>query len=213
MADIDPKMRRWRWLVWSEVGPPGPAKRAILQVLLDFLATSPEGRVFPSVETLAVKTDLTEKSVGRHIAELEAAGWLARYQHGTSGQGWRRYGYRLTFPKHIDPSADPWLKEAAQQTEKAAAEARPKLKAVPAPEIKIPYGVDPQAWREWHAYYTTRVHGGMSEAAAKNSGGRLYGFSVEVQRACVKASIEGGYMQPMNKRWQTERNYQRGVVG
>ena len=118
---VNPKMRRWQFLIWSDSGPPGPAKRALLQVLFDFLVSSPESRVFPSIATLAVKTDQTEKTVGRHLAELQTDGWFRRDSRPGSGQAWRRFEYHLTFPRHFDASKDEWLKSVDEkQKEKRA---------------------------------------------------------------------------------------------
>ena len=101
---------RWRWLVWSEDGPPGTAKRAILQVLFDFYATSKQGEIFPSVEKIASKIDLTKKHVIRHLAELEELGWITRKQRiRNGGQGWKRNEYKLKFPHGFDPKKDEWL--------------------------------------------------------------------------------------------------------
>ncbi|WP_175534791.1 helix-turn-helix domain-containing protein [Thiocapsa roseopersicina] len=108
-------MRRWQWAIWSHEGPARVAQRAVAQVLFDYLVTSPDGRVFPSIETIAEKTALTEKTVGGHLDALVAAGWIARRLRERGGQGWRRYEYTLHFPKHIDPSTDDFLKRAERK--------------------------------------------------------------------------------------------------
>lgn len=112
---LSPELRRWRWMVWSEDGPPGPAKRSILQVLFDFLASSPEREIFPSVETIAVKSGITKKHVIRHLAELEADGWISRKVRGSSGQGWKRHAYELHWPRGFSPKADEWLSEVERK--------------------------------------------------------------------------------------------------
>lgn len=121
---VNPKMQRWRWLVWSEDGPPGAAKRAILQVLFDFLVSSKGGKVFPSVETIASKAGITKKHVLRHLDELEAAGWLRRKLHQRSGQGWRLNEYELYFPDGFDSQKDPWLNQVESNRKQARAEYR-----------------------------------------------------------------------------------------
>lgn len=112
---MTPELRRWRWLVWSERGPAGATKRAILQVLHDFYMSSPDGAIFPSVETIAAKAGITKRHAMRHLGELEAGGWLRREVRGASGQGWKRHCYTLRFPHHFDASKDEWLAETERK--------------------------------------------------------------------------------------------------
>ena len=108
-ASNSAKQRRWQWAIWSREGPSHVAQRAVAQVLFDYLMTSPDGRVFPSEDTIAEKTALTRKTVSKHLDALAESGWIARRLKGQGGQGWRRYEYTLHFPKHIDPSKDDFL--------------------------------------------------------------------------------------------------------
>jgi len=70
--EIGVQARRWQLRVWSEDGPPGPTKRAILQVLFDLWITSPTGEAFPSAVTVAEKAGISERSARDHLRELEA---------------------------------------------------------------------------------------------------------------------------------------------
>ncbi|WP_295448075.1 helix-turn-helix domain-containing protein [uncultured Thiodictyon sp.] len=112
MADTNTNpLKRWRWLVWSEHGPARVTQRALLQVLFDYYATSKDGRVFPSQQTLSTKTGVCLRAVREHLDILEADGWFKRKKGGKSGQGWALDFYILTWPNHIDPKTDIWLKE------------------------------------------------------------------------------------------------------
>ncbi len=115
-----PDVKRYQRLIWSPQGPP-TAQRALLQVLVRFLLAGDDDSIYPSERTLAGDTGLSEKSVGRHLAELEAGGWIARKLAGT-GQSWRRYGYSLHWPEGFDPKTDQWLVSARRK--KAVARAR-----------------------------------------------------------------------------------------
>lgn len=119
MADdggrLHPKVRRWRWLVWSEQGPKHVVQRGICQILFDFLITSPSSEVYPSEATIAVKAGVSEKTIRTHLLALEASGWISRAARGGGGRGWRRTSYKLHFPKHVDPDTDPWLREVERK--------------------------------------------------------------------------------------------------
>lgn len=121
MAEISVEEKRWQWLVWSKDGPPHVAQRAILQVLFSYHVST--RKVFPSEGTIAEKVGLSVRSVRRHIAEIEAAGWIRREKVG-NGQGWRRSVYTILFPSHLPKNKDPWLAEMERQRQQARADFR-----------------------------------------------------------------------------------------
>lgn len=109
-----PELQRYQRLFWSPMGPP-TAQRALLQCLVRFQLAGNDSRIFPSIETLANDTGLTTKTVGRHLAELAATGWIVRKLAGHRGQSWRRYGYELHWPRGFDPKSDKWLMDVKRR--------------------------------------------------------------------------------------------------
>lgn len=92
------KRLKYRWLdaLLSEAGPRPTVRFALLA-----LATHMEedgGRAFPSTRLLARETGLSRRTVEEALREAEAAGWIRRHARGSSGQGWRRLGYRPSVP-------------------------------------------------------------------------------------------------------------------
>ena len=81
--------------VWSMEGL-DPLQTLVLLALAD--NASDEGHCFPSIATLARKTRLHERTVQKHLAELEAAGHITRHE---------RAGRSTVFTVHPRPTATP----------------------------------------------------------------------------------------------------------
>ena len=112
LVELSPEHRRWRWRLLSADGPASPVQRLVAVVLFDFYATSPDGRIFPSLATIAEKVGTSERTVRVAVAGLVAGGWVSVTERpGTGGQGWRRHAYELCWPRGFDWKADPWLKD------------------------------------------------------------------------------------------------------
>ena len=89
----------WWGPIWKE-GPPDPIERYVLLALAD--NADAEGIAFPSLAAIVSKTRLSESTVRRSIARLEAGGWL-QVEPG-NGRG-KRSQYRLKRVSERDPLA------------------------------------------------------------------------------------------------------------
>lgn len=220
MAEITPELRRWRRLIWSKDGPAGAAKRGILQVLFDYFASSKTAEIFPSVETIAEKTGIASKNAIRHLADLEAGGWLKRSTRGRSGQGWRRYQYELCFPPHFDAASDEWLnsvdrkrdehREAEgwkprteEESERRAARVKPAPAAIVEPSELSRRREQARLQRQieevprdvdpvaWRMYVEYRNRvDPMSDDAVRNAAGRLRSLDHEEAMRRVESTIK-----------------------
>lgn len=87
-------------LAGSDIPPPARA----VAMALAARANTHTGACWPSVATLALDLGITARSVRRHLATLEAAGWLtrsARYDGGVQ----RSNVYRLAVPGAVTPDS------------------------------------------------------------------------------------------------------------
>jgi hypothetical protein len=57
------------------------------------------GSCFPTTETIASATGLSERSVCVHIKKGRVSGWLSVSKHGSRGQQWRKNQYQASFPR------------------------------------------------------------------------------------------------------------------
>ena len=90
---------KWRKAIASEHGPPSTTRFVLLALSLHM---SQEGdSCFPSMQTLAVETGLTERCVCTHIQNAVNEGWLRSMKRGLKGQAWKRNEYRAELPKKV----------------------------------------------------------------------------------------------------------------
>ncbi len=216
MADMSVEMRRFQWVIWSEHGPATVAERGLLQCLFDYLATS--GRIYPAASTLAVKTGLNERTVRAHLDTLCRENWLSRRPRGTpSGQGWRRYEYRIHWPQRLLKVRDEYLKATEAERLRARDDYRAEhdwqtgddvedddATAPPAPEpppdaLPPGYQVDPEAWATL-ANWRRAIGSPMSLQAAKVAAGRLEAYPVADQWIAVEDCLRQGSLQPAHGR-------------
>jgi hypothetical protein len=93
-------LHKWRDLVRSEHGPRHPVTRHILHNLSTYMNT--DGReCFPSIETQAVETGLSVRTIKRHLAVAEDEQWLHIYERQGKGKAWRHYGYVARIPDDL----------------------------------------------------------------------------------------------------------------
>lgn len=105
-----------------------PTQLAVLLQLADFW-WSAERKPFPKKADLAARLSLSERQVQRHIADLEAAGFLQRIE--------RTYGRRGKISNEYDLSGlVAKLKALEPQFREVAEEAKARKKAVSTPGFK-----------------------------------------------------------------------------
>lgn len=213
------EMRRYQWVIWSEHGPETVAERGLLQCLFDYLATS--GKIYPSAATLAVKTGLNERTVRAHLDTLCRENWLSRRPRGTpSGQGWRRYEYRLHWPARLLKVRDEYLKATEAERLRARDDFRnengwqtgddvedddntaPPAPGPPPPDALPPgYQVDPEAWATL-AHWRAAINRPMSLQAAKVAASRLEVYPIDDQWIAVEACLHQMSLQPAHGRYR-----------
>lgn len=116
----------WRSAVASQFGPSKPTTRHVL-LTLSLHMNERGGSCFPSTETLALETGLSQRSVEEHLRVAEQGGWIRRRGMGLAGQGWRK----LTYTAAVPDSARRGLREERDRDEMVTegaepASARPK---------------------------------------------------------------------------------------
>lgn len=90
----------WRSAVASKYGPESSTTRHVLLTLSLWMSVKGDG-CYPSTRTLAEASGLSRRSVETHLATAISEGWIARDQHGFSGQGWKRYEYAAKIPRSV----------------------------------------------------------------------------------------------------------------
>lgn len=93
----------WRHAVTSEFGPKHPSDRLVALTISLYFNGDGLG-AWPSQNTLATRTGLSSKSVGKAIRRLEKAEWLSRLaRKGPRGIRAPRWGfeYRAKLPKKM----------------------------------------------------------------------------------------------------------------
>ncbi len=75
-----------------------PNTKLVLLVLSTFMNDHGTG-CYPSMETIAVKSGLSKRSVITHVQKAVVAGFIVVKSHGFAGQQWRTNDYRIAFPK------------------------------------------------------------------------------------------------------------------
>jgi DNA-binding transcriptional MocR family regulator len=93
----------WRNAFASEEGPSCGVDRHVAMTLSLYMNGDGLG-AWPSQDTLALRTGLTDRTVGRALERLCGEGWLARQPRKSSrGIRHKRYGYeyRATLPKAL----------------------------------------------------------------------------------------------------------------
>ncbi|MCC7277089.1 MAG: hypothetical protein IT487_02080 [Chromatiaceae bacterium] len=212
MAEMTVEMRRFQWVIWSEHGPATVAERGLLQCLFDYLATS--GRIYPAASTLAVKTGLNERTVRAHLDNLCRHNWLSRRTRGTpSGQGWRRYEYKLHWPAHLSAVRDEYLKATEAERLRARDDYRREHDwqtggdvdddddtAPPTPEppprdaLPPGYQVDPEVWATL-ANWRRAIGSPMSLQAAKMAASALESYPTPDQWIVVEDAHRQGNLR------------------
>lgn len=125
MDDID----KYKWMnaIASKYGPRNPTTRHVL-LTLSLHMNQRGDNAWPSQSLLAERTELSERSVQKHLKLAEKLGWLKVYDKGTTGQGWRLHGYVATVPADLDDAAPdhPWESDPTwQRAEPDSARDRP----------------------------------------------------------------------------------------
>jgi hypothetical protein len=85
----------WRAAIIKSKLP--PTTRHVLLTLSLYINEVGES-AYPSIETLAVDTGLTERAVGAHLRQARDAGWLTVAKHGFRGQRWANNEYFPQLP-------------------------------------------------------------------------------------------------------------------
>jgi hypothetical protein len=95
---VSPLIVRWRSAVLNSTLP-ATAKLCLL-VLADF-ADADGSNCYPSIEMVAAKASINEKTARFNLAAAAQAGWIERTSKGTK-QGWKRFEYAPRFPEGAD---------------------------------------------------------------------------------------------------------------
>lgn len=98
-----PFLAVWRSAVFASNEESG-AKLALL-ALAEFANSDDGGDCFPGVSTVARLASVKERTIRRHLDNLDGRGWFIRWRR--KGQSWRLWEYRLTLPKATDTVSDP----------------------------------------------------------------------------------------------------------
>ena len=77
------------------------------------------GGCYPTIDTLASATGLSERAVRMHIGVAKEAGWLIVKEHGFRGQKWRNHEYEAAWPE-----AKPKASESAEDRTEPPAESQ-----------------------------------------------------------------------------------------
>jgi hypothetical protein len=59
------------------------------------------GSCFPTTETLAEETGLSERAICTHLELAKKLGWIVKGKHGFKGQGWKRHEYAAQVPPDV----------------------------------------------------------------------------------------------------------------
>lgn len=92
---------RWARVVASKRGPPSATTRHVLLTLAVHMKCS-GADCFPSIQTIAEETALSERAVKKHLRTAEEEGWIHRTSRGINGQGWRRMKYLPLMPDAVN---------------------------------------------------------------------------------------------------------------
>lgn len=130
-----PEWGRWEWrdLFASDVGPPDPSTRLVLFVLAIYMNEHGE-KCFPSQQTIAARTGLSERSVRNHLQAAEKLGWLKIYLRPRKGQSWFSHEYMPTIPRALAKliKSKPWLVNPAWERPANSAGSSPEKAQHPA---------------------------------------------------------------------------------
>jgi hypothetical protein len=129
----------WQQVVYSEHGPRSAVARTIL-IAVSLHMDANGQNAWPSQATIARRALVSPRSV---VAKLEAAehdGWIARYEAGRSGKGWRLYRYEATVPDAVYETLPekPW--EADPTWQRRASSASPCTERSASSESRSPQG-------------------------------------------------------------------------
>lgn len=94
-----PARHVWRGLVLSPCGPSASA-RLVACAFAEFV-NAHDGEAWPSVARLAAHAGVSERQVGRMLAELVASGWLVLVRPGGVRGGGRTTRYRVAIPDGV----------------------------------------------------------------------------------------------------------------
>ena len=91
----------WRDALCSAEGPPSTT-RLVLLVLSTYM-NADGSNCFPSTQTIAIASGLSEKSVITHLQVAAKLGWIRKCEHGRSfgGRGWKKHRYEPLIPANL----------------------------------------------------------------------------------------------------------------
>lgn len=92
-----PFVARWRDAVLSADGPPKPMTRLVLLALAKYMNGSGEN-CWPSVDTLAVDTGSSRRTVCTHLSLAQSLSWITVITKTGAGRAWRLHQYRPAIP-------------------------------------------------------------------------------------------------------------------
>lgn len=95
----------WQQAIVSPSGPESPTTRLVLSALSVHMARDLTASV--TVELLAIRTALTERSVQNHIKLAIKSGWLSAHRETRDGRAWFYTKYRGEWPDNMKKPARP----------------------------------------------------------------------------------------------------------
>ncbi|MGO8854414.1 MAG: helix-turn-helix domain-containing protein [Steroidobacteraceae bacterium] len=125
---------RWEWreILASEHGPPDPSTRLVLFVLALHM-NSQGGSCYPSQQTIATRTGLSERSVRNHLQAAEKLGWIKVSTLRRPKQAWFNHEYVATIPEALAQyiPKKPWDQDAKWTPPEEAADSAGRSPEVP----------------------------------------------------------------------------------
>jgi len=117
-------MKIWSWRHAIQKADLPSTTKLVLFNLSVYMNERGDG-CYPTTETQAKDTGLSERAVCKHIKAAEDAGYLIKKKHGFSGQGWSRNEYKASVPKIIKKGTELGsVRKAIKKSKKALTEGK-----------------------------------------------------------------------------------------
>lgn len=120
-SDYNSLRYSWRRAFVGDNGPQCSTCRHLLHTLNHHMNNN--GRCWPSIKTLARETWFDERTVRRHLGDLDKGGWINRGLGPPNGKGWRCHRYHIAFPDRAGTAPAPSNQRAGPHAQGAGSDA------------------------------------------------------------------------------------------